>query len=147
VRRGRPVLLLLVGALLLAGCSNYSGDATQRVREWATSAPWDANDQQLVSDLGDLANGLRLRRLLPLRTACEAFAADAAVLYDTLPTPDKRLTDELNTALGGFDRAARDCYASSAFSSATFRRYQRELASATATYHQAERRLAGFGVH
>jgi hypothetical protein len=140
------VLVLVVLALAAAGCSNYTGGAAQRVKEWASGASWSSDDSQIVQDLTDLANGYRARALPQLRTACDYFATDAATLYNNLPAPDTRLSNELSSSLTGFDKAAQDCSTASSFNSPTFTRYRSELAKATATYHQAEQRIRSFGV-
>jgi hypothetical protein len=146
VRRVALAILLSVGALVLAGCSGYSGTISSQVGQWAANAPWDQDNAQIQSDLTDLGNGLRERQLLPLRTACAAFPADISTLYNTLPTPDTTLTNELNRALTDFDEAATDCYDSSSFTSARFAKYERELAAGKDAYRQATQRLKSFGV-
>lgn len=146
MKRVALATLLVVSALVLAGCSTYSGGTTQQVREWANSAPWDQDNQTIEGDLTDLGNGLRERELRPLRTACAAFPADVSALYNTLPTPDNELTNELNTALTDFDKAATDCYDAKSFTSAPFHAYERELAAGKTAYHAAQQRLLTFGV-
>jgi hypothetical protein len=146
VKRVALATLLMVSALLLTGCATYSGGTTQQVREWANGAPWDQDNQTIEADLTDLGNGLRARALLPLRTACAAFPADVSALYNSLPTPDTELTDELNTALTNFDKAATDCYDAKSFTAAQFHAYERELAAGKSAYHAAQQRLLTFGV-
>lgn len=143
----------LAGALALAllatgvaGCSNYSGDLAQRIGQWAVGASYDADNSQILSDLGNLAAGYSERQLLPLRTACEAFGVDVDALYGNLPTPDETLTNELNDALTTFGAASLKCYDSASFSSPSFRSYLAELARGKALYARARQRLASFGV-
>jgi hypothetical protein len=138
-------LALAAGAL--AGCAtSYAGDSPKQVQQWAAAAPYDADNAQIQSDLGDLANGLAEHQLQPLKTACEAFSIDVDTLYTTLPTPDTTVTDELNAALSTWGRAAEDCYGAPSFSSARFAKYRAELKSARAEYAKAQRRLRTFGV-
>jgi hypothetical protein len=140
-----PLALALLAAGV-AGCSNYSGDLANRIGQWATGATYDADNSQILSDLGNLSAGYSERQLLPLRTACEAFGVDVDALYGTLPTPDATLTNELNDALTTFGAASVKCYASASFSSPSFRSYLAELARGKALYAKARQRLLSFGI-
>jgi hypothetical protein len=137
VRRAARLAAATVAAaaagLLLAACSGGT------VAQWAASSSLGANDALLVSDTGHLRAGIRLHELQEVRTACEAFSADASTADGELPTPDHSLTDELNTAYEDDYRAGEDCYAATSFASAAFRRFERLLAAGSAELATAER--------
>ncbi len=124
-----------LAALLLAGCSGGT------VAEWASGSGAGANDYRLVSDAQHLRAGIRLHELQPVRTACEAFSADASTAYGELPTPDHTLTDELDTAYEDDEVAGEDCYAASSMDSAKFRRFEQLLSAGSSALARAEQRL------
>jgi hypothetical protein len=129
------VLGALAAALLLAGCSGGT------VAQWASATGAGANDYQLVSDAQHLRAGIRLHELRAVRTACEAFSADASTADGELPTPDHTLTDELNTAYEDDYVAGDDCWNSSSFTSAKFHRFEQLLAAGSAELARAEKLL------
>ena len=137
---------LVVGALGVAGCAGYTGTPSQMMHEWANNAGYVADDQQIEADLTSLAAGLRSRQLKALHTACDAFVIDANTLYDELPTPDGRATDELSTGLTDLASAGTACSLAPSFSSPTFARYERLLKEGVASFDVARKRITSFGV-
>ena len=142
------IAILLVGvAFAVASCSTGPTTLRGKLQQWASGASYSSDAAQINADLVNLQNGYRERKLLPLRTACEGFSADAATLYGQLPTPDQTITDELGSSLNNFFGASIDCYQSSTFSSAKFQQYLKLMRSATATYRRALSQLGVYGVH
>ena len=136
---------LLAAVLVLAALAACSAGT---LSQWVASSGVESNNAQLRSDIGDLENGIRLRELLPLRTACEAFSADASTADGVLPSPDTALTDELNTAYQDFYVAGADCFGAKSFASADYRRFLSRLAAGRAELGRASellRRLLGRG--
>lgn len=147
-RFGRALLLIVVAlGLLLSGCSSNRASMASRVRSWASGASYGSDNSVLQSDLSHMATGRKERDLVGLHTVCEAFSADADTLYAELPTPDETLTNEFNTALVNFGKAAESCYAASSFHSKQYRVYLSELDAGRAAYTRAIKLLARFDVH
>lgn len=145
-RSGALLGALVLVALGVAGCSGYNGDASNQMHEWATNVGYSSLDQQVEADLGSLAAGLKGRELKPLHTACDAFVIDADSLYDELPAPDTKATNELADALTVFASAGVACSAAPSFSSASFSKYERLLKKGESEYATARSRIASFGV-
>jgi hypothetical protein len=147
----RPRAGALLGALVLvalgvAGCSGYSGDASNQMKQWANNVGYAALDQQIEADLASLAAGLKGRELKPLHTACDAFVIDADSLYDELPAPDTLATNELAGGLTTFASAGVACSAAPAFGSPSFAKYEELLKKGESEYKAARSRVASFGV-
>ncbi len=147
-RQGRPLAVRVAAALAaaLAGGIALAACSSGTVAQWVGSSGLAANDGQLVIDIGQLETGIRLHELLPVRTACEAFSADAATADGQLPTPDHPLTDQLDSAYQDFYRAGVACYAAHSFTDSHFARFRDELAAGQRQLAAAERlvgRLTG----
>jgi hypothetical protein len=138
---------LLLLALVAASCSSGPTTLSGQLQSWANGAGYSADVAQINADLHNLANGVSERKLLALRTACEGFSTDAAMLYTELPTPDETITNELGTSLSDFFSASVDCYAASSFTSTKFRQYLKEMHTATNLFDEALAQLAAYGVH
>lgn len=143
-RLAAPAAVLVAG-LVLASCSGYSGGIAHQVGQWASGADVTTNDGYITTDVGEIANGVKLAKLTATHTACDGLASDAGTAYGELPTPDSSLTSELNTAYLDFTAAAEDCSAASSFTGDRFRDYRREEALAAAALDRAERRLRSLG--
>lgn len=133
-RTATAALAVAATAALLAGCSSSS------LSGWAAAANMSGNDALLTSDVAHLRAGIARHELKAVRTACEAFSADASTADGELPAPDQTLTNELNTAYEDDYRAGLDCYRAPSFSSPPFRRFQSELSAGVAELHRAEAR-------
>jgi hypothetical protein len=139
------VLAVALAALVLAGCTGYSGSLSHEVAQWDNGASLSSNDGQITSDLQDIATGIKERKLVATHTACDGLGSDAGTAYGELPTPDTALTNDLNTAYIDFTNAAQDCSEAPSFSASDFARYRRQLAKADAAFAAAKRRLRSLG--
>jgi len=142
-----PAAVAVLLAFGATSCHSGPTSLAGQLQAWAGNAGYSGLVAQIAADLKNLHNGYTERRLLPLRTACEGFSSDVGALYTQLPTPDRRITNELASSLTSFFSAAVDCYKASSFSSVEFQRYQTVLRAATLTYEDALARLASYGVH
>jgi hypothetical protein len=122
--------------LLLAGCSSGT------VGQWAKAASLGSNDALLVSDVAHIRTGIRLRQLQQVRTACAAFSTDASAADGELPSPNRTLTGDLNTAYEDDYSAGEDCYVAPSFTSPKFRQFEKLLAAGSAELATAERLAA-----
>ncbi len=145
LRRLRFPAALAAGALVLAGCSNYSGGHSQQVAQWVSGSQLSANDGYVVADLRDIEDGISAGNLAATHTACDGLATDAATAYGELPTPDALLTADLDTAYLAYIRAAEDCSSAGSFSSPGFHRYRGAVANGTRALDAARRRLRDLG--
>lgn len=136
---------VVTSALVLAGCSGYTGNHAHRVGEWASAASLSANDALIRADIAGIASGIARRELRATRTECDGLATDAGTAYGELPTPDRALTGDLNTAYLDDVAAAESCTAARSFASPRFARYRREIAAGVAALRAATRRLAAIG--
>jgi hypothetical protein len=118
-----------------------------RLQVWAANANYSADSEQISEDLTALQGDLKGRQLPALKTECGAFVIDVAALYDQLPTPDRAITGELDSSLGDFSSAARDCSDSSSFTSAKFKTYEGLMTSSDKTYQRALGQLVTYGVN
>jgi hypothetical protein len=151
VRRGleRALVAVVLAALTFgaAACGGGPTTLSGQLKSWAATATYSADAAQISEDLTALNNGLRERKFLALRTECEGFGVDVETLYGELPTPDLTITNELGSSLSNYYSAAEDCFYSSSFTSANFKKYERLLVSSGKTYRRAVGQLAAFGVH
>lgn|GEM_PF-2384003 len=145
MRRALPGLVLVLAAVVLAGCSGYSGSEAQRVAEWASGAQLSTNDGYVVADISDISRGISAGNLGATHTACDGLASDAATAYGELPTPVASLTDDLAAAYLDDTRAAQDCTSAMSFSAIGFRRYRVTVARGTRAFDAAQRILRRLG--
>jgi len=138
--------VVLLAALLLAGCSSYSGTRSEKVRQWADQNTFVANHDQLVSDIGSLRKAVATGQAKIVRTVCGGFAYDVGTAYDTLPTPDQALTSDLNDADTVFLAAATTCGAVDSVHSAAMTRANREIEEGMGDLKKAQQVLASLGV-
>ena len=140
--------LVAVGALALlaTGCSNLHGSHAQRVGEWASSANYASNAAQITSDLGFISRATAAHNLRALRTDCGGLGDDVETIYESLPTPDATLSNDLAEASAQLASSASACFAASSFNSADYRSSRRELAAGTAAFDAANKRLRQLGV-
>ncbi|MHB8243951.1 MAG: hypothetical protein ACYDGN_01165 [Acidimicrobiales bacterium] len=111
LRRGRDrALVVAVAAVALASAScGYTGSAATQVRQWAGQNSLVTNEQQVLADVHSLRLAVTKGSPLQLRTVCGGLSSDTGTLYDTLPTPDHRLTSDLGAAMEDFFSAAERC--------------------------------------
>jgi hypothetical protein len=132
-------------AVLLASCAGYSGSRAHQVTQWAQGASLQSNDGLVAADVRGIASGIRLRELAATHTECDGLATDAATAYGELPTPDQKLTNDLNDAYLDYEHAAQDCSSARSFASTGFTRYRSEVATANAALAAAKHRMSVLG--
>jgi hypothetical protein len=132
--------------MLASACSGLSGSHRAQVGEWANAAGYDGANAQIQSDLSYLTAAVRARNVKDFQTDCEGFSGDVEVLYETLPTPDVTLTNELDDAFEDWFNAAADCNDATSLSSSAYRDATSELKKGQEQYSRAKARLASFGI-
>jgi outer membrane murein-binding lipoprotein Lpp len=134
--RPRPTLTLTVtavlialGSSLLAGCAGQeqSGTPSVRVTTWVKGASGGVAIGTVEVDARnvDLAVA-RHNTAAALRTVCALLTTDAQTAIGNLPTPDDRLTNDLNIAYEEASAAGDDCYEGSDGNAALMRRSAEE---------------------
>ena len=114
-RRGSLALaaLVLLGASLLVGCAGpeESGPASARVSAWLSGAGGGAAIGTLKVDSANIDHALAQHQpSAAIKTVCALLTNDAETAIGNLPTPDTRLTDDLNNAYEKAAAAGDDCY-------------------------------------
>jgi hypothetical protein len=125
------VSIILAGASVLAGCAGQeqSGPPAARVSAWVSGAKGGAVVGTLEVDSRNI--DLALSRHDPaaaIRTVCALLTNDAQTAIGNLPTPDIRLTNDLNAAYEDAAAAGDDCYAGSSGNGSLLRRSSDERA-------------------
>ena len=105
--------MLVVGAVMLAGCSTQGQAAAtgSQVAGWMTSSAGGAAIGQTAADSRNI--GFTIAHHDPasaVRAACALLTTDALTAIGNLPTPDNALTDDLNNAYQTASAAGDDCY-------------------------------------
>lgn len=129
----------MLGALV-SGCGSPPVSTASAVASWAKGAGLASTDALLATDVAEVGRGIAARLLGPTHTACDGLGADAGTAVGQLPTPDQRLTDELNGAYLTLARAAQDCSEAGSFGAAGFSRFERGAAAGMAGLRRAEAR-------
>lgn len=129
-RRGR--LALCAAAALAAGagasgCAGHPPPLPVAVSSWASAARFHKSTALLERDVAEVHRGIVAGELKATHTACDGLATDAGNALGVLPTPVRRLTDELNTAYLDLARAAQDCSEVTRLGPGAFARYRAEL--------------------
>jgi hypothetical protein len=150
---GGPALAVLVTAgvaVAAAGCAGQetSGTAAQQVSTWVAGSAAGASIGEVDAD--SRAIDVALARHDPagaIRSVCLVLANDAQVGMGNLPTPDQKLTDELNTADTTAYNAGMDCEKGASGDAALLRRSARERVTAAAQLTTALNRIAAITGH
>ena len=88
-----------------------SGPPSARVTTWVTGAGGGAAIGTLTVDSGNVDQALAHHEPpAAIKTVCALLTTDAETAIGNLPTPDTRLTDDLNTAYEDAAAAGDDCY-------------------------------------
>jgi hypothetical protein len=104
------LLLLGVGLAACAG-QEQSGPPAARVTTWVVGSGGGAAIGTLRADVANIDYVIsRHEPAGSLRTACALLKNDAEAAIGNLPTPDTRLTDDLDAAYADAAAAADDCY-------------------------------------
>ncbi len=105
-------LVVVLVSLLVSGCTlDETGPLSSRVNGWMKSAAAGAAIGQVEDDSRNVDVALADHNSpAQIKTACALLTTDAQTAIGNLPTPDTRLTDELNTAYEDAAGAGNDCY-------------------------------------
>ena len=90
--------------------------------------------------MAEIGRGIARRALRATHTACDGLATDAGNALGLLPTPDRRLTDDLNTAYLDLARAAQRCSEAGSLTHGAFDPYRRGARAGMAALRRAEAR-------
>jgi hypothetical protein len=90
-----------------------TGTPSQKVREWVSHSSFLANGNTLLSDISRLRRAAQIGSAKDVRKICTGLVDDAGTMYETLPTPSLKLTDDINAADETMARAANTCSDSS----------------------------------
>ncbi len=138
------VSLIALGSSLASGCAlDETGPASAQVTAWMSTAAGGAAIGQVEVDSRNV--DLALSRHDPpsaMRTVCALLTNDAQTAIGNLPTPDSRLTDELNTAYEDAAAAGNDCYNGANGSASLLRRSAEERARLVRLLDTAVERIA-----
>jgi hypothetical protein len=113
------LLALALAAIVLAGCSDYSGTPAQRVQAWVSQNSFVSDNDIVVGDIMKLNEAQTKGTPKIVRTICSGLAYDVGTTYTTLPTPDQALTNALNDADQILFSAANSCAEVSSLTSPT----------------------------
>ncbi len=133
-RAGSAVVSLLLLGTLLAACAGQeqSGPPAARVTTWVAGSGGGASIGTLRVDIANVDYVLsRHEPAGSIRTACALVTNDAETAIGNLPTPDTRLTGELDTAYTDAAAAGDDCYNGATGNAALLARSARERAELT----------------
>lgn len=137
--------LLAAGSVLLAACG-YEGTQSAQVHQWASQNTFSANEAQVVADLRSLMRAVSHGTAKQLRTVCGGLSSDTGTLYGTLPTPDRKVTNELGAAMQDFFDGAEDCSVTSSTTSAKTAQALAALRRGEGELDLARKALARFGI-
>ena len=150
-RTWRPRLtaaaVVILTASLLAGCSPYSGTTAQKVREWVSQNSFVANHNLLITDINDVNKGVKSGSAKVVRTICGGMASDVGTAYETLPTPDQALTNDLNDADQTFVNASTSCSGVGSLASSTMQKDLAMFRVGIGDLRRAQALLASLGVN
>jgi len=138
---------VVVVAFGLAGCSPYSGTRSSKVQQWAKQNSFASNNDLVVNDILDVYKAVKTGSVETVTTICGGLAIDVGTAYETLPSPDQALTNELNDADTSIVNAATSCSRISSLRSQTMRRDLAVLLAGISDLHKTQRLIASFGVH
>jgi hypothetical protein len=123
--------MLLLLAVVLAACAgqDQSGPPAARVTTWVAGSGGGAAIGTLRADVANIAYVLsRHEPAGSIRTACALLTNDAETAIGNLPTPDTRLTGDLDTAYSDAAAAGDDCYDGASGNRSLLERSARERA-------------------
>lgn len=125
---------------MASGCGSPPVSTASAVSSWAQQTGLVGTNALLATDVAEVRRGIAARLLVATHTACDGLGADAATAVGQLPTPDQRLTDELNRAYLTLAQAAQDCSEVGSFAGAGFARFERGATSGMAWLRRADSR-------
>jgi hypothetical protein len=121
------VVVTVAGALLLAGCTQQSGDPSKQVSTWMSQSGDGAAIGQVEVDSRNVDLAFRDHNTSSaIKTVCALLSTDALTAIGNLPSPDTSLTDDLNNAFEDASAAAKDCYNGATGNASLLRRSAKE---------------------
>ena len=105
--------VVIAGSLALVGCAGQeqSGTPSARVSTWVSGAAGGAAIGTLEADSANIDQALAHHDApAAIKTVCALLTNDAETAIGNLPTPDGRLTNDLNDAYQKGAAAGDDCY-------------------------------------
>jgi uncharacterized protein YceK len=104
------VVVVALGALLLAGCGSIS--TTQKAATWAKQSSFASAKTTLTNDARNASRALQTPSLSTnsLHTVCGVLLVDAEAANAALPTPDQQATTLLSKAYNALGDGANTCY-------------------------------------
>jgi hypothetical protein len=122
---GLLVVAGLVGAVALSGCAGpeETGPTSARVSAWLSTAAGGAAIGAIEVDSRNIDLAFAHHQpAASIKTVCALLTNDAETAIGNLPTPDTRLTNELNAAYEDGAAAGDHCYQGASGNQALLRR-------------------------
>jgi outer membrane murein-binding lipoprotein Lpp len=141
-----PAGAIVLAAVILGGCSPYSGTTAQKVQQWASQNSFVANHDQIVADITLVHKAVAAGSAKVVRTICGGLASDVGTAYVTLPTPDQTLTNDLNDADTTVVNASTSCSGVRSVHSGSMAADLALFNTALADLRKAQQRLAALGI-
>lgn len=135
-----PLLALVFVAISAAACA-ATPDSASGIESWIHQAQYRSTVSLLRTDVAEIGRGIAAHKLLATRTACDGLGSDAASAIGVLPTPDHRLTEELNAAYKDLVNGAQECSLAASFTAPGFARYESAKTRALAGLRRADARI------
>jgi hypothetical protein len=92
---------VVLAALTVSACSSgpdVSGTLSQRVHGWSQGVGLGASSAKIGTELDQVTKSASAGDLGTLQAVSVQLQDDATIAHSQLPSPDQRLTDQLNTA-------------------------------------------------
>ncbi len=141
---------MALGIAVLAGCAGpeESGPASARVSAWVSGSGGGAAIGTLRVDSANIDHAVAQHQsTAAIKTVCALLTNDAETAIGNLPTPDSRLTNELNTAYEKAAAAGDDCYQGAEGTASLLRRSATERAQLVPLLTTAVHRIQSITGH
>jgi hypothetical protein len=100
-QRSKVSVALVVAAMTMAACSSgpdVSGTPSQRVQGWSQGVGFSASSSRIGAELDQVTKSAGAGDLGGLQAVSVQLQDDATIAHAQLPSPDRSLTDHLDTA-------------------------------------------------
>ncbi len=128
-------------ALIASACGGSHATLAARLTAWKLGSSYSSDQGLISTDIREIATGIRTGPVEALHTACDGLGVDAADAYGELPTPDQRLTDDLNDEYLTAENAAESCSTAAKLHGGRVDRYLTLIARAEHDFHAAQARI------
>jgi hypothetical protein len=145
-RRPGALLAVVLFAASVSGCSIYSGNSTQKVREWVMKSAFIADINTVLSDVSRIHRAMETGTPKELRTICSGLADDVGTTYESLPAPSAKLTTAINVPVQVMFAASNSCSVASSVDSTRTEHAFSQLERAESELKHVQSLLATFGV-